>query len=254
MNISVVICCYNSESRIKQTLLHIIKQRVENLDVEVILVDNNCQDDTTKIAKQIWEDEGCQFKFKMVNENKAGLSNARKKGINEASGEIILFCDDDNWLHEKYLITGYNIMKKDINIGVLGGRSYSIFEKSEPIWFSTYQANFAVGVQNICSGDISYKGFVWGAGCFIWRKTILDLFSSGFDFICSDRKETELSSGGDSELCKWHLLVGKKLWYDENLIFGHYMEEKRMTIDYFNNLLRGFESSSIFFRIRFYMF
>ena len=75
------------------------------------------------------------------------------------------------------------------------------------------------------------------------------LFSSGFDFICSDRKETELSSGGDSELCKWHLLVGKKLWYDENLIFGHYMEEKRMTIDYFNNLLRGFESSSYILEI-----
>ena len=52
MNLSTVICCYNSSSRIETTLEYLAKQKLKDLSCEVILVDNNCSDATVEVAKK----------------------------------------------------------------------------------------------------------------------------------------------------------------------------------------------------------
>jgi len=72
------------------------------------------------------------------------------------------------------------------------------------------------------------------------RKDILvRLYETGFRSLLSDRKGNELSSGGDSEICKWIQLMGFKLWYLDSLKFKHYITEKRLTAAYLNKLLEG---------------
>jgi glycosyltransferase involved in cell wall biosynthesis len=218
MDISIVLCCYNSAQRIAPTLEHLARQRSSTLKLEIILVDNNCTDTTVTSAVQVWVKCGNPFPLKIIEESTPGLSSARKAGVYASSGEIIIFCDDDNWLDIDYAWVAYNIMKENSAIGVLGGRSYPTFSIEPPHWFTTYQEGYAVGVQ----------GF----------------FNSGFDFFCADREGDKLSSGGDSELCQWHLLVGLKLWYDERLIFSHYIPENRLTKTYLSKIHAGFSASS----------
>jgi glycosyltransferase involved in cell wall biosynthesis len=98
INVSIIICCYNSESRISSTLEHIAKQKIENLQLEVILVDNNSNDNTAKVAIEVWSKLGNPFSLSILKEPTPGLSYARKKGVSSANGEIIIFCDDDKIL------------------------------------------------------------------------------------------------------------------------------------------------------------
>jgi glycosyltransferase involved in cell wall biosynthesis len=62
------------------------------VDWEVLVVDNNSRDDTPAVVAQ------CQREWprlRYVHEPRQGLSHARNLGIAHASGDILLFTDDD---------------------------------------------------------------------------------------------------------------------------------------------------------------
>lgn len=85
MKISVIIPAYNEEDYIGKTLDSINSQTV--LPNEVIVIDNNCTDDTISIAKSLGAS--------IVKESKQGMINARNKGFNTAKFNLIARCDAD---------------------------------------------------------------------------------------------------------------------------------------------------------------
>ena len=104
--VSVIICCYNSSSKLLPTMEHLAAQiKVAGLGYELIIVDNNCTDDSVTLAKQIWQQLGNPFAQKIIIQKKAGLNFARQAGISSALYPIVVLCDDDNWLCEHYLQT-----------------------------------------------------------------------------------------------------------------------------------------------------
>jgi hypothetical protein len=128
----------------------------------------------------------------------------------------------------------------------LGGRGilYTDDDTFVPFWFSSFQSEYAVGVQSISSGDISKRGFLWGAGSAFNKDIFKSFIDNGLNFNLSCRKGDELTSGGDAEYCCWFLLAGYKLWYDENLVYLHYITNERLTKDYLIKLISGTSSSS----------
>lgn len=243
INISIVLCCYNSVTRITPTLEHLAKQILRELSCELILVDNNCTDNTVDVSNKVWTKNGAPFPLTIVTECNPGLSNARKAGILAAKGEIIVFCDDDNWLEENYIRISHEIMISQSDIGVLGGRSQAVFENNEPFWFTTYQGAYAVGVQALRSGDVSKRTFVWGAGCVLRKALLIRLYDAGFVNLCTGRISGVILSGEDTEICFWHLLVGYRLWYDERLTFRHYIAKERCNVNYLEQLRDGSKKS-----------
>jgi glycosyltransferase involved in cell wall biosynthesis len=82
--VSVVICCYNSADKISQALTCLQEQEYDQSILwEVILVDNASDDNTAIVARQIWKH--LEIPLRILNESQKGLSNARKKGINESN-------------------------------------------------------------------------------------------------------------------------------------------------------------------------
>lgn len=151
-DVSIVICCYNSSTRIKTTLQYLSKQNFDSIKCEIILVDNNCNDNTVQIAKSTWIDCKSPFPLRIEAEKQPGLSHARKKGVFAASGEIIIFCDDDNWLDEDYLRIAHETMTSNNAIGVLAGQSRAVSDVEIPTWFYSYYGNYACGVLGLNSG------------------------------------------------------------------------------------------------------
>jgi glycosyltransferase involved in cell wall biosynthesis len=98
MNLSVNICSYDSASRIIPTLEHLAKQELNGLDCELILVDNNSKDDAINIAYLILKTLTSPFNREIVKENRPGKTHALKTGILASSDEVLIICDDDNWL------------------------------------------------------------------------------------------------------------------------------------------------------------
>lgn len=241
IDISIIICCYNSEDRIIATLEHILNQQgVDSTKIEVILVDNNSTDNTNKIANEFWKKCKTEITFQIVREDRPGLSFARKKGALSANGEFIIFCDDDNWLDRLYVKTALKSMRMNPQIGVLGGIGYPVLESEKPDWFEKYKLIYAVGPQARKSGDITFSnGYVYGAGCVIRKNALLDLYKIGFENLLRDRKKNTLSSGGDCEICYNIAFYGFKIFYNDQLKFQHFIPSQRLTIDYLKRFRKG---------------
>jgi glycosyltransferase involved in cell wall biosynthesis len=69
--------------------------------VEVIVVDNASDDDTRQVA-QI-EENRLGINLRVVNEPQLGISSARNRGIESATGDVIIFIDDDVELPENLI-------------------------------------------------------------------------------------------------------------------------------------------------------
>jgi len=231
--VSVIICCYDSANRLPDTLKHLAFQNVpDSVSWEVIIVNNNSSDNTTGVAKAEWNKYDISIPLKIVDERKPGLSNARNRGAKEATYELLLFCDDDNWLEKNYIHYAYKIMNENKKIGVLGGRSEAVFETGKPLWFDRFGQAYAIGKPNKTSGSVNSRTFVAGAGMII-RKSFFKLLESlAFKPLLTGRKGKQVCSGEDSELCLVSLFLGYDLYYDERLQFIHFMPAFRLSWKY----------------------
>jgi glycosyltransferase involved in cell wall biosynthesis len=241
----VIICCYNSASRIKPTLEHISKQVIPgSISWEVVLIDNNCTDNTVEVAQHTWRSTGEHLpSLRIVREPRPGLSFARMAGINSAEFEILCFCDDDNWLSENYLNNAYKIMQENSSIGILAGQGIAVSNVPIPKWFKDVEANYACGKLAEKDGDVSFRKAVWGAGMILRKSYFLKLIQAGFEHLSPDRVGNILSSGGDTEICFWHTLTGKKIWYDSSLVFNHFISESRLNVEVSRELENGHNQS-----------
>lgn len=163
-----------------------------------------------------------------------GLSAARNKGVRTAKYEYAIFCDDDNWLTSDYIRLAFDTMESNPGVGVLGGSSTAVSDADFPDWFEQVKGDYAVGLQlDGISRDASDRGYLWGAGMVVRKFVFEDMIGNGIANVLSDRKGKELSSGGDSEICKWFLMLGYSLWYNPNMKYAHFIEKNRLRNEYY---------------------
>lgn len=94
--VSVVMPTYNRAKTIERAIFSILNQSYQ--DFEIIIVDDNSNDNTEEIVKNINDN---RIKYIKNNINK-GANESRNIGIAEANGEYIAFQDsDDEWMKNK---------------------------------------------------------------------------------------------------------------------------------------------------------
>lgn len=96
--ISVVITLYKHKKKLIHAIESVVSQTYKN--IEIILIDNNALQETLFIAKKFHEKY--PDIIRIIHESNQGIASARNRGIFEASGEYIAFCDEDDvWMHDK---------------------------------------------------------------------------------------------------------------------------------------------------------
>lgn len=96
---SIIIPCYNVEKYVKQCINSILSQSIN--DYEIIVVNDGSTDNTYRIIKENYEKNAY---IKIINQKNKGLAESRNVGINNASGEYLIFIDsDDYWEDSKAL-------------------------------------------------------------------------------------------------------------------------------------------------------
>jgi glycosyltransferase involved in cell wall biosynthesis len=222
------------------TLAYLLRQKTHGFEWEIIVVDNASTDTTSTVAKSILSKSLAPEKFTIVTEENPGLIYARKKGFSVAQYKYLLFCDDDNWLGENYFQVAFDIMQQTPAVGILGGKGEAVFEKTKPVWFDTYQINFAVGEQSSQESKIVFVEAVYGAGIIV-RAELFELLNTlHFESLLTGRKGNQVISGEDTELCYVTKYVGYEIAYCSNLQFKHLMPDGRMNWNYMKRLYYGF--------------
>ena len=92
--ISVIVPAYNAQATIEATLKSIMAQTYSPL--EIVVVNDGSADDTEKKARML---AGTDPRIKVVSQPNGGLSNARNRGVMEASGELVGFVDSDDLIY-----------------------------------------------------------------------------------------------------------------------------------------------------------
>lgn len=114
--ISIVIPVYNVESYLSQCLDSLVLQNIN--DFEVILVNDGSTDNSLSICEKY---SSMLPNCKIIEQNNEGVSAARNKGIQHASGSYLYFMDSDDWLDVNFIETLTNeINSNDFEIFVFG--------------------------------------------------------------------------------------------------------------------------------------
>lgn len=105
MRFSIIIPAYNAEHHITKALDSIKQQTFK--DYELIVVCDSCTDQTEALAKSYGA------KTVKVDFHNDGLS--RSKGLDLATGEWVLFMDDDDWWLHEYVLAQLNDKLKELH-------------------------------------------------------------------------------------------------------------------------------------------
>ncbi len=222
--------------------MHLARLKRKGMQVELILVDNQSTDDTAQFAQKIWTELMHPFPMILVSEPKQGLSFARYSGVESANFDLIVFCDDDNWLDEDYLVEAKSIMDSQAIIAALGGYGAAAPEVELPEWFESYKGGYAISDDSFKSGILPEGVYLTGAGM-VFRKAIFLHSFENLPSLLSDRMGNKLNSGGDTEICLRFLLMGYQLYYNRNLKYNHFIPKERLTENYRDRLFAGFEDN-----------
>lgn len=98
--VSVITPAYNSESYIAETIESIQKQTLD--DYEHIIVDDGSTDNTESIVRKYAKKD---VRIKLLIQKNSGAAAARNRGIEEATGDYIVFIDSDDFVTEDMLKT-----------------------------------------------------------------------------------------------------------------------------------------------------
>ena len=105
--ISIVVPAYNKEPYIKQCMDSLVNQTLKN--IEIIVVDDASTDNTLQILRD-YEHKDSRVKI-IATEHNCGRHVARKTGVQETSGDYVLFVDADDEIELKACEVLYSYAK-----------------------------------------------------------------------------------------------------------------------------------------------
>lgn len=128
--ISVVICTYNRAEKLGNALTSLAALDPRPESWELLVVDNGSSDNTEAVVRDFAAPAGCRAIY--VHEPRRGLAQARNRGVQESSGDIIAFTDDDCRVDRSWLAA---LMREfaDPTLHLLGGRVELFNPADQPV-------------------------------------------------------------------------------------------------------------------------
>ncbi|MFT8636967.1 MAG: glycosyltransferase family 2 protein [Pseudoclavibacter sp.] len=96
--VSIVIPIYNVAEYLSTCLQSVTQQTYK--DIQVILVDDGSTDQSSSICDQFAGRMSTQVDVIVIHQRNSGLSAARNRGLERATGRFILFLDSDDYVHQ----------------------------------------------------------------------------------------------------------------------------------------------------------
>ena len=133
LRITTAICTWNRSKLLRATLLGLRQLTIPAaIDWEVLIVDNNCTDDTDEVIGQFTD----TLPIRLLHEKRQGLSNARNCAVAAARGDYILWTDDDAIVEPNWLVAYVNAVRSWPNAALFGGPIKLKLEGNPPPWFA----------------------------------------------------------------------------------------------------------------------
>ncbi len=131
MKLTVAICTWNRAALLDQTLDAMTRLRVPaGAEWELLVVNNNCTDATDEVLAKYVK----RLPLTCCNEPRPGLSHARNHAVGVASGDYLLWTDDDVLVDEDWLGAYHRAFLRWPEAAVFGGPVQPWFAGTPPRW------------------------------------------------------------------------------------------------------------------------
>ena len=228
---SVVIAARDEESRVEQTIRHLLAQR--GVEAEFIVVDDRSTDRTSEILRRLAK-EDARLRVKRVDvlpDGWLGKCHACHVGASAATGDWILFTDADCWLKPDVIARALRVAERDgvdhvtLSAGTvvesLGTRAWHLlFLVSLLNWFSGVnrdrpKAYVGIGAFNL----VRAAAYRQCGGYEALRLTVVDDVKLGL-LLRRAGKRTRGFLGADDVECHWGTTVGSMVKIMEKNYFA----------------------------------
>ena len=167
--ITIIVPVYNVEKYLKEAIDSAIMQTYTNL--EIILIDDGSKDNSGIICDEYAKKDN---RIKVVHQENKGLSGARNTGLEEATGEYIMFLDSDDIFpkdacekmlysieqtNADYVVGNYTNMDEDGTIW------------NNPVFDTTKYVAYKMSIEDYKNSFYTMNSGVWNK---IFRKKFLD--------------------------------------------------------------------------------
>ena len=194
-DITLIVATRNRARHLERMLKSIERQAIEYLSCEVIVVDNGSQDDTQSVLKRSLSG----FTLVTLYEERAGKSRALNRGLDIASGDLVVFTDDDVTASPVWLRSLYEAYRKYGSARGFCGPIVPVFPPGTPEWIPDHKrANVMFGkfTPNSAEGPLPVDMLPCGAN-FAVRSSAMEGMRFRLDLGPSE--ENGPSFGEDSE-------------------------------------------------------
>ena len=234
MKLSLIIATYNRSAWLIRALESVVRQSAERSVWECIVINNNSTDDTCE-QFDLFVAAHSQYNLRMVVEQKQGLSNARNRGIAEATGDYIAIVDDDETLEDTFIESYIEFFDTFPYAMVAGGAVIPRYESRRPRWMSHYPERM---IANPIDLDVAVCEFpasrVPAGGNMAFRREVFEQVG-GFNPMLG-RSGESLCGGEENDLFARLRAKGYKLFFIPNAAIYHHIPDSKLTDEYFDKL------------------
>jgi len=234
MRFSFVTCTYNRSKYLRRTIESVCAQSFDPGNYEIIIIDNNSTDDTARLCG-ILINENKDRIIRYFKEIDQGLSYALNRGIKEASGEFLIYIDDDETIDKEHLqlLDGH---LNDFPSAVLcASPVVPVYEKKEPGWMSPFTKRLIGGYFN--QGDKVKKlnkNNYPGTGHTIIKKELYEKY--GYYNTNLGRSGSSLMGAEDKDMIYRLISNNVACYYLPDIPIYHHIPEYKLSNDFFNKL------------------
>lgn len=234
MKLSVIICTYNRDKYIYNVLKSIAENDFSQEMYEIVLVNNNSSDNTSGVCIKFANDFPL-VDFRPFIELNQGISHARNRGVLEATGDIIVFIDDDETVKPDFLSSIQSFFQAYPQAGLCAGPVEPVYEAEKPAWLSHFTLRVVTGYYN--HGDeiklLSGKDYP-GTGHASLRKQLFDKY--GIFNTNLGRKGKSLIGAEDKDFFLRVINAGEKCYYLPQALIFHHIPAEKLTEDFFEKI------------------
>lgn len=238
MRFTVAVCTWNRADLLARTLERLGELDVPaTLDWELVVVDNNSTDHTDRVL------EGFVGRLPIVRafEPEPGLSHARNRAIATASGEFIVWTDDDVLVDPGWLSAYRRAIDDHPSAAFFGGPVEPWFEDGAPAWLRRVfdEVSTAFAVRDLSSEPFRFEPIrgrlPFGANYAIRREEQL---RHPYDPELGRRPGSMV---GEEETSVMMALLheGAEGWWVPEAKVRHFIPPERQTVDYIRRFFEG---------------
>lgn len=235
-SISVVICTWNRSKVLRQTLEQMTLLNVPiGARWELIVVNNNCSDDTDAVLSAF---EG-RLPLVRLFEKKPGKSHAANLAVREATGEYIVWTDDDVLVDPNWLNGYIAAFARWPEASLFAGAIDPWFEGNPPPWLEQVFAKVANAYAALDHGPVGFAmtrdTYPYGANMALKRSVHL-----------REPYDTRLGPRPNSGIRGEEMVLARRLlsngyvgrWIPEARV-RHFIPSERQTLSYLREYFLG---------------